>query len=203
MTPLRRRMTEDMQVRSLSPQTQATYVQQVSLFARHFNKSPELLGPEDIRSYQVYLTNEKKLAPSSILIAIAALRFLYKVTLHKGLEPGRNYPGAQEASEVANCLESRRGPAVLKLRTELQASHDPDDLLRCRAAHLRGYPPESRRYRQPANGHSSGTGQRAEMLLITFLAFTVEIQIRSCAELPACSGSHRPRTDTVYDGWGP
>jgi len=83
MTSLRRRMTEDMQVRSLSPQTQATYVQQVSLFARHFNRSPELLGPEDIRSYQVYLTNERKLAPSSILIAIAALRFLYKITLHK------------------------------------------------------------------------------------------------------------------------
>ena len=83
MTSLRRRMTEDMQVRSLSPQTQATYVQQVSLFARHFNRSPELLGPEEIRSYQVYLTNERKLAPSSILIAIAALRFLYKITLHK------------------------------------------------------------------------------------------------------------------------
>jgi integrase/recombinase XerD len=83
MTSLRRRMTEDMQVRSLSPQTQATYVQQVSLFARHFNRSPELLGPEDIRSYQVYLTNERKLAPSSIILAVAALRFLYKITLHK------------------------------------------------------------------------------------------------------------------------
>ena len=76
-------MTEDMQVRNLSSQTQATYVQQVSLFARHFNKSPEILGPEEIRSYQVYLTNEKKLAPSSIIIAVAALRFLYKVTLRK------------------------------------------------------------------------------------------------------------------------
>ena len=83
MTSLRRRMTEDMQARSLSPQTQATYVQQVSLFARHFNRSPELLGPEQIRSYQVYLTNQRKLAPSSISIAIAALRFLYKITLRK------------------------------------------------------------------------------------------------------------------------
>ena len=83
MTPLRQRMTEDMQVRNLSPHTQTCYVQQVSLFARHFRKSPEALGPEDIRSYQVYLTNEKKLAPGSILIAVAALRFLYKVTLHK------------------------------------------------------------------------------------------------------------------------
>jgi integrase/recombinase XerD len=83
MTPLRRRMTEDMQVRNLTSHTQATYVQQVSLFARHFNQSPEILGPEEIRSYQVYLMNERKLAPSSIIIAVSALRFLYKITLHR------------------------------------------------------------------------------------------------------------------------
>ena len=85
MTPLRTRMTEDMQIRNLSPHTQASYVQQVSLFARHFNSSPEVLGPEDIRSYQVYLTNEKKLAPSSVVIAVSALRFLYRVTLAEGV----------------------------------------------------------------------------------------------------------------------
>ena len=83
MTSLRKRMTEDMQVRNLARNTQMSYVQQVSLFARHFNKSPEELGPEDIRSYQVYLTNEKKLAPGSVIIAVAALRFLYKVSLKK------------------------------------------------------------------------------------------------------------------------
>jgi integrase/recombinase XerD len=83
MTSLRQRMTEDMQVRNLAPNTQMSYVQQVSLFARHFMKSPETLGPEDIRAYQVYLTNEKKLAPGSILTAVAALRFLYKVSLKK------------------------------------------------------------------------------------------------------------------------
>jgi len=83
MTSLRQRMIEDMQVRNFSPHTQSTYVLQVSLFARYFSKPPDQLGPEEIRSYQVYLTNEKKLAPGSILIAVAALRFLYKVTLHK------------------------------------------------------------------------------------------------------------------------
>jgi len=80
MTPLRQRMIEDMQVRNLSPHTQTAYVQQVSLFARYFNQSPEALGPEQIRSYQVHLTNEKKLAPGSILIAVAALRFLFPET---------------------------------------------------------------------------------------------------------------------------
>jgi site-specific recombinase XerD len=83
MTTLRQRMTEDMQVRNLALNTQTSYLQQVSLFARHFHKSPEELGPEEIRSYQVYLTTEKKLSPGSILIAVAALRFLYKVSLKR------------------------------------------------------------------------------------------------------------------------
>lgn len=83
MTSLRTRMTEDMQVRNLALNTQMSYAQQVSLFARYFDRSPELLGPEDIRTYQVYLTNEKKLAPGSVNIAVSALRFLYKVSLHK------------------------------------------------------------------------------------------------------------------------
>ena len=83
MTSLRTRMTEDMQIRNLAVHTQNTYLLQVTLFARYFNKSPELLGLEQIRTYQVYLTNEKKLATSSILIAISALRFLSKVTLKK------------------------------------------------------------------------------------------------------------------------
>jgi site-specific recombinase XerD len=83
MTSLRQRMLEDMQIRNLAVNTQDSYIQQVSLFARHFRKSPELLGPEQIRAYQVYLTTEKKLAPGSVIIAVAALRFLYKVTLKK------------------------------------------------------------------------------------------------------------------------
>ena len=83
MTILRQRMSEDMQVRNFSPNTQLSYLQQVSLFARHFGKSPAVLGPEEIRSYQVYLTNDKKLSPNSIHIIVAALRFLFKVTLKK------------------------------------------------------------------------------------------------------------------------
>ena len=83
MTSLRQRMIEDLQIRNLSLETQRQYVLQVSLFARHFDKSPELLGPEQIRAYQIYLTNEKKLATSSILLAVAALRFCYGVTLKK------------------------------------------------------------------------------------------------------------------------
>ena len=83
MTPLRQRMLEDMQVRNLARTTQKSYVQQVTQFARHFGQSPEGLGPKEIRAYQVYLTTERQLAPGSITIAVAALRFLYKVTLQR------------------------------------------------------------------------------------------------------------------------
>lgn len=83
MTALRQRMLEDMKIRNLALNTQASYLLQVSQFARHFGKSPEVLGRENIRAYQLHLTQEKKLAPGSITIAVSALRFLYNVTLHR------------------------------------------------------------------------------------------------------------------------
>ena len=83
MTPLRRRMIEDMQVRNLAPHTQRSYLQQISQFARHFGKSPELLGPDDIRTYQIHLSQDRQLSASSMLVAVAAIRFLYKVTLKR------------------------------------------------------------------------------------------------------------------------
>jgi integrase/recombinase XerD len=125
MTPLRQRMTEDMQVRNLALNTQTCYVQQVSLFARHFDKSPEQLGPEDIRAYQVYLTNEKKLAPGSVLIAVAALRFLYKVSLKKDWSfedviPAPKKPqrlpvvlSPEEVIQFLSCVRSTKHRAIL------------------------------------------------------------------------------------------
>ena len=84
MTPLRHLMIEEMQIRNLAPHTQRSYVEQISRFARYFRKSPELLGPAEIRAYQLYLTQEKQLSASSISVAVAAIRFLYNVTLKRG-----------------------------------------------------------------------------------------------------------------------
>src|SRR5258708_38973662 len=109
MTPLRQRMTEDMQVRNLALNTQTSYVQQVSLFARYFNKSPELLGPEDIRTYQVYLTNERKLAPGSVLITVSALRFLYKVSLKKKWNFGDVIPAPKKPQKLPVVLSPQKG----------------------------------------------------------------------------------------------
>jgi integrase/recombinase XerD len=83
MTPLRQRYIEDMQLRNYSPKTQQLYVECVSLFARYFHRSPELLGPEHIRAYQLYLVHEKKSSWSRFNQTVCALRFLYRVTLGK------------------------------------------------------------------------------------------------------------------------
>jgi integrase/recombinase XerD len=125
MTSLRQRMIEDMQVRNLAIGTQDSYVRHVSLFARHFNKSPELLGPEQIRAYQVYLTNDRKLATASITIAVSALRFLYRVTLKKDwsfedIIPAPQKPqrlpivlSPEEVIQFLGCVTSRKHRAIL------------------------------------------------------------------------------------------
>jgi site-specific recombinase XerD len=83
MTPLRQRMLEDMSIRNLAQNTQAVYLQQIVAYARHFQRSPEELGPEEVRAYQVHLTQTRMLSPSSVSVATGALRFLYKVTLKR------------------------------------------------------------------------------------------------------------------------
>lgn len=125
MTPLRQRMIEDMRVRNLAVNTQLSYMQQVSLFARHFNRSPEQLGPEEIRAYQVYLTDEKKLAPGSVLIAVAALRFLYKVSLKRDwpfddVIPAPKKPqklpavlSPEEVQQFLGCVSNTKHRAIL------------------------------------------------------------------------------------------
>lgn len=81
MTALRQRMIEDLKIRNRSPRTINTYTACVAHFARHFGKSPELLGPEEIRRYQVYLVHERKVSWSYFNQVVSALRFLYRVTL--------------------------------------------------------------------------------------------------------------------------
>jgi site-specific recombinase XerD len=125
MTSLRQRMLEDLQVRNLSPETQRAYIEHVARFARHFGRSPDALGPNEIRAYQIYLTNEKQLAPSSIIITIAALRFLYKVTLKKGwsfdeVAPVPKKPqtlpvvlSPEEVLQFLGCIASPKHRAIL------------------------------------------------------------------------------------------
>jgi site-specific recombinase XerD len=104
VTPLRQLMIEEMQIRNLAPHTQASYVQQISRFARHFGKSPELLGPAEIRAYQLHLARDRQLTASSILVAVAAIRFLYAIVLKRGWNPEEIIP---------TCRKPRTLPIVM------------------------------------------------------------------------------------------
>jgi integrase/recombinase XerD len=81
MTPLRRRMIEDMKLKNLSARTINTYVSRVGTFARHFGRSPQDLGRDDVRAYLLHLVQKKKVSWSVYNQTLAALRFLYEVTL--------------------------------------------------------------------------------------------------------------------------
>ena len=83
MTPLRQRMIEDMKLRNYAPLTIKVYVERIATFARHFGKSPECLGPADIRAYLLFLVQGKHASWSYYDQALAALRFLYRTTLGK------------------------------------------------------------------------------------------------------------------------
>jgi hypothetical protein len=89
MTPLRKRMLEDLQIRNYSPNTVAAYIRRVAEFAKHFGKSPELLGPEEIRENQLYLIKEKTVSLSAYIQTVCGLRFLYSNTLHRSVSIDR------------------------------------------------------------------------------------------------------------------
>jgi integrase/recombinase XerD len=78
---LRDRMIEEMKLRNFSTATQESYVYAVSRLARYHNKSPDQLSKEDIRSFLVHLTMERKLSPNSLTGYCSGLRFFYNETL--------------------------------------------------------------------------------------------------------------------------
>jgi len=113
MSPLRRRMIEDMTVRNLSPATQRSYVHAVAKLSRHFNRSPQRLGLEDIRAYQVHLVSHG-ISWASLNQTVAALRFFFGVTMGRADLPERipyprqprKLPVVLSADEVVRFLEA-------------------------------------------------------------------------------------------------
>ena len=91
MTPLRQRMMEDLQIRNYAPSTIKAYKRGVADFAKHFGKSPDRLGAEQIREYQLFLIKEKAIALLTYIQIVSGLRFLYTNTLHRqiGIERTR------------------------------------------------------------------------------------------------------------------
>ncbi len=83
MTPLRQRMIEDLAIRNYSPRTIKVYVNRLAQFAQYFGQSPDGLGPEHVRAFQVFLIETKKASWSQFNQSVCALRFFYRVCLGK------------------------------------------------------------------------------------------------------------------------
>jgi integrase/recombinase XerD len=117
MTPLRQRFIDDLRLRNYAPRTIDTYVSQVAAFARHFGRSPDLLGSEEVRAYQLRLL-ERHVSWSTFNQAVCALRFLYGTTLGRpeqlplipyGKRP-KKLPSVLSPDEVLRLLEAAPPP---------------------------------------------------------------------------------------------
>src|SRR6266566_5575857 len=80
MSPLRRRMIEDMTIRKFAPKTQHDYLQRVKNFAAYLGRSPDTASSEDVRHYQLHLTANGVGVPT-VNQTVSTLRFFFKVTL--------------------------------------------------------------------------------------------------------------------------
>jgi site-specific recombinase XerD len=76
-------MIEDLQLHGLSTSTQALYVQAVRHLAEYYRKPPDQITEEELRQYFLYLTNVKKVAPSTLRIALCGIKFFYERTLRR------------------------------------------------------------------------------------------------------------------------
>jgi integrase/recombinase XerD len=83
MTPLRKRMTEDLQLKGYAPATQQAYLKAVSRLAGHYRKSPAEVSEEELRAYFLHLAQRQRCARGTLKIAISGVRFLFAVTLQK------------------------------------------------------------------------------------------------------------------------
>ena len=116
ISPLRRRMIDDMMIRNLSPTTQQSYLYAVAKFSRHFSCSPDRLGLEEVRAYQLHLIAQRR-SWSHINQTVCALRFFYGVTLGRtdalerivaAREP-QKLPVVLSADEIVLFLEAVSG----------------------------------------------------------------------------------------------
>lgn len=83
MTPLRQKLIDEIQLRGFSPHTQDSYVRSVAGLARFYHRPPDQIGDEEIKAYLLHLLRDEKLASSSLIVAVSALRFFYGQVLHR------------------------------------------------------------------------------------------------------------------------
>ena len=127
MTPLRERMIDDLKLRNRSPRTIEAYILQVARFAKFYNRSPDKLGPEEVRAYQLHLINSGA-SWSNVNQTVCALKFLYRVTLQV----------AWPVEQIPYARNRRKLPVVLGQEETITLIEAIRDVV-CRMAMLTAY----------------------------------------------------------------
>ena len=130
MTVLRQWMRDDLQLRNYSDHTIRAYLRCVADFAQHFRTSPEHLGPEQVRTYQLFLVQDKQVSWTTVVQTVCALRFFYRVTLGRPamleyiayLRRPFTLPTILSAAEVAALLTALRNLKHRAILTTLYAA---------------------------------------------------------------------------------
>lgn len=127
LSPLRRRMIEDMTIRKFAPKTQSSYIRAVKNFTVFLGRSPDQASAEDLRRYQLHLASSGVATPS-LNATVTALRFFFAVTLGRSeltermpfVREPRKLPVVLSPEEVARFLEAAPG---LKYRAALSVAY--------------------------------------------------------------------------------
>ena len=128
-TPLRQRMVEDMRIRGMGEKAQKSHIRAIKDFARFLNRSPDTATPEELRAYQLYMT-DAGVTPSTFNTRIVALRFFFGMTCGREEmkrfmqfrpEP-RRLPAVFSVEEVSDILMAAPGPG-LKYRAALSIAY--------------------------------------------------------------------------------
>lgn len=159
MTELRQRMLEELQRRNFAPSTIRYYIRTVRDFAAYFHKSPDQLGAEQLRQFQLHMLRDQKLATGTVENRMTSLHFFFKKVL-KRYDPElydmqltrvpKKLPVVLSAEEVEKLIAAAPN---IRYRTILLL------LLRYRCSAIRSRAVEDRRHRQPANGHPRPCGE--------------------------------------------
>ena len=168
VTPLRKRMIEDLEIRNRSPNTVKAYVLAVARFAAYFGRSAHLLGLNEIRGYQLHMIRNKRVAVTTLNVTVAALRFLYGTTMEKDWKV-ESIPYAKAPKKLpkilcqTEVLELFDATSNIKHRTIMMTIYSAA-LRRSEAARLRVEDIDSRRMRIHVN---LGKGRKDRLVTLS------------------------------------
>ena len=164
MTTLRQKFIRELVLRGMSPKTQEAYVWQVYRLAKHYHRSPDQIGEEELKAFLFHLAKELRLSASTLNQAVSALRSFYRLVVHRSVDYLEEFvpQGAPRHSTPAGVRHGGTGTAVYGRLSEHQTPRLSDDGLWSGAAGERSLPLEAGRPPPLSHANPSRARQRTQ-----------------------------------------